>query len=515
MNQLRTILNWTDKNLLKWLLVGFVFVIPLFPKLPLQMINYTYIALRVDDVYMAVIGLVFAIQFFRRKVNIPAKILWLFLAFWLSVFISFIWGYYVQKTIIIDHLGLLHSLRRIEYMLIFLITLTQIKSRKDFEFFLKLLFASVFLFVMYGYGQKYLGWPAVQTMNPEYAKGYILVLDAWSRISSTFAGHYDLSGTLTLLLPPIIGFALTSKKKWYFLLFSLAVGTLVLSATRASYVGYLLATVSYLIYIKKFKVLAFVLLITIIFTPLSDNLTNRISRTFQSTKVSIDTETGDARVTRRLKPDDLPPGDFGASSQSEKSPEGLTITQLSSEEALAARLRIQDDVMKEALKDGKQYTADELNQTVDEILSRQVFVTKYLPDISISTRLQVSWPRAIVAFLKNPLLGSGPSSLGEATDGDYFRWLGEKGLLGTGLFLSILGFINLSIFKKARKMSKLNSYVFHGFVFGFMGAFINASTIDIFEASKFAYIFWFTAGLFYAGTQYFENPKVKTSKLKV
>jgi hypothetical protein len=36
------------------------------------------------------------------------------------------------------------------------------------------------------------------------------------------------------------------------------------------------------------------------------------------------------------------------------------------------------------------------------------------------------------------------------------------------------------------------------FVFGLFGLLINAMLIDIFEASKVAYIFWFTAGIFVA-----------------
>ena len=511
---LKNIFKILDNNLLRYLTIGFIFVIPLAPKLPLQMINYTYIALRIDDIYMAILAIVFGVQFLRKKVQLPKKITLLFIAFWSSVMISFIWGYYVQKTIIFDHLGFLHALRRIEYMFIFLVILTQVKSINDFKFFLKMLFISVFIFVLYGYGQKYLGWPAVQTMNPEYAKGYILILDPWSRISSTFAGHYDLSAALTLLLPIMIGFAVSYQQLRYILLFSLSIGTLVLSATRASYIGYILSISSYLLYIRKFNILIYAFIITAVATPLSDNLANRITRTFQPTKVSIDTETGDARVNRRLRPDDLPPGDFGANTiiPGEKS---LTLSDLSAEEQLAARLKIQDDIIEESIRDGKSYSADEINSAVDEMLQRQVFVTKYLPDISISTRLQVSWPRAIAAFMKNPFLGSGPSSLGEATDGDYFRWLGEKGLLGTGLFLSIFTVIAFTIFSRARQMEKRNSYIFHGFIFGFAGAFINASTIDIFEASKFAYIFWFTAGVFYAGSSLYKAKRISLKKLRI
>jgi hypothetical protein len=56
-------------------------------------------------------------------------------------------------------------------------------------------------------------------------------------------------------------------------------------------------------------------------------------------------------------------------------------------------------------------------------------------DISITTRLQAEWPNAIKAFKRNILLGSGFSTISVATDGDYFRMLGETGLLGTIAFL--------------------------------------------------------------------------------
>ena len=53
-------------------------------------------------------------------------------------------------------------------------------------------------------------------------------------------------------------------------------------------------------------------------------------------------------------------------------------------------------------------------------------------------RFNVEWPRAITAFSKNPLLGTGPGSITLATDNDYLRSLGESGLLGFITFAFIL-----------------------------------------------------------------------------
>ncbi len=516
MEKLKVSLQWLDKHLLKILVIGFIFIIPLYPKLPLRMINYTFVAIRLEDIYVALMGLAFLIQFFRKKVTVPWRMFWLFAVFWVALFASFIWGYYVQGTVIIDHLGFLHSIRRIEYMLIFFVAYTTIKTKKDFFLYMKLIFITLAIVSAYGYGQKFLGWPAVQTMNPEYAKGYLLVLDSWARVSSTFAGHYDLAAYLILLMPIVIGFYLHSGKKMYLALFLLTLGVLVLTASRASYIAYLGAITLYLVYVRRFKILLFVLIATAILTPLSDNLSNRLTRTFQQSKVFVDSETGETFVARQLQPDDLPPGDFGAKPNtipSINSGKGATV--LKPEEEQAARKQIREALIEEANQQGKQYSPEEINAAVDSIFLRQIPVTKYLPDISISTRLQVSWPRAFAAFMRNIWLGSGPSSLGEATDGDYLRWLGEMGLLGTTALLSIFATIAWYVFQAARHMNRKNSYLFHAFVAAFIGVFVNASYIDIFEASKLAYTFWLVAGIFYASVPLFLKRSIQTEKLKI
>src|SRR3990167_10675400 len=49
-------------------------------------------------------------------------------------------------------------------------------------------------------------------------------------------------------------------------------------------------------------------------------------------------------------------------------------------------------------------------------------------DRSFNIRLKAEWPRAIRAFLKNPVLGTGYSSVGLAVDNDYLRSLAESGI---------------------------------------------------------------------------------------
>lgn len=507
MKKLTKLLQWIDQHILKILVIGFIFIIPLYPKLPLQMINYTYVALRLEDLYVALVGLVFGIQFLRRKVTLPPKkFVWLFGIYWALVFASYLWGYSVQETIAVNHLGLLHSLRRVEYMLIFFVVFTTIKSKEDFFTYMKLVFSTLAIVSVYGIGQKFMGWPAVQTMNPEYAKGYILILDSWARISSTFAGHYDLSAYLLLLIPIILGFYMHSNKKIYLGVFLLALATLILAGSRASYLSYIGAVLLFLLYTRKWKLLLLVIIATAVLTPLSDNLTERLSRTFQETKIFVDPNTGEAIIPGESKPDELPRGNFGANVDKDKLSSKKNVEVDEKTEKLAKE-QIRKSIVTEAKKKGQQLTEEQIRALVEQTFGEQVAISKYLIDISLSTRFQVAWPRAVNAFLRNPLLGLGPSSLGEATDGDYFRWIGETGLLGTLAFLAIFFQIVKTIWSNLSKMVKENQYLFLGFLFGFLGLFVNASYIDVFEASKVAYTFWLLSGIFIAAVPLFTVKK--------
>ncbi len=118
-------------------------------------------------------------------------------------------------------------------------------------------------------------------------------------------------------------------------------------------------------------------------------------------------------------------------------------------------------------------------------------------DRSTAIRLKVEWPRAIKAFLKNPLLGTGYSSITLATDNDYLRALGEVGLLGFLAFVLIL--VKIGLKSKAVVFSKKpvvgEKAIFIGLVGGSLGFLANALFIDVFEASKVAITFWLLMGL--------------------
>ncbi len=132
-------------------------------------------------------------------------------------------------------------------------------------------------------------------------------------------------------------------------------------------------------------------------------------------------------------------------------------------------------------------------------------------DRSTSIRLNVEWPRAIRAFKKNPLLGTGYSSITLASDNDFLRLLGEVGLLGFLAFWLLFGRIFYSLAKilPASKYFKGVSLAFVGGTVGALpGVFLNAFFIDVFEASKFATIFWLLMGITVAMARKRINEKI-------
>ena len=500
MNKLFGFLKKVDDNLVKILLGGFIFLIPLWPKLPIKMINYTYIAIRFEDIYVAIMALVFIIQLIRKKVELNKSYLFIFITFWLAVFASTAYGIYIGKTIEFPHLGWLHALRRIEYMLPFFIASSVIKSKDQLINYLKLYLLVVLLVVLYGFGQKFVGFPAVQTMNPEYAKGYILSLTPEARISSTFAGHYDLASYLIFAIPIILTLYFSLKKKSFLLLFILALTTLIFTSSRISFFAYIVTTIVLLILLRKYVFTILVIGLTALLMYTSGDLFNRFLKTIQFKRIIVDQRTGAVFINQNITTKELPAGSFYVKVK-EESPLANAIVPTEGIATEVAKINTFKEMLieqkvNEATQSGKTLSANEVDKLIASLSANLKAVNTYVSDISFATRLQIEWPRALEAFKNNKLLGTGPSSITEATDNDFLRWLGETGLLGTTLFLTILFSFVIKVFTKIRKDVSDNQTIAYGFIFGLIALIINAVYIDVFEASKVAFTFWTMAGLY-------------------
>jgi hypothetical protein len=256
-----------------------------------------------------------------------------------------------------------------------------------------------------------------------------------------------------------------------------------------------MATVTlFLLLSKKWFTWILVMALTAVLLYATGDLSERLLQTIQIKQVFVNEQTGGQTIDQKINPKELPAGGFeipGLKAKGKK---------LSAKEQAALEQQIlllaQEQAIWEAQQQGGVLTQAELQKRTQQIASFINPENKILCDISCSTRLQIEWPRAIAAFSYNPFFGTGPSSITEATDNDYLRWLGELGLVGTLLFLAILFVIIKYVLMALKKISKGEKYLLWGFLFGLLALLISATYIDVFEASKVAYMFWAIAGLF-------------------
>lgn len=444
--------KWLD-DITKYLVATILLAVPLYPKFPLLRIPGTYVSIRLEDFLLAIAVLVLAAhilpkfsEFLKDKIN---KTIFIFL---LVGLVSLASALFVTKTVQ-PHLGVLHWLRRVEYFIPFFLGVIAIrKNKKNLGFFLKVLMVTILVAFFYGFGQRHLNWPIIVTQNEEYAKGVALRYVPGGHINATFAGHYDLATFLILLLPVYLPLLLLVKdiriKTVSFAVLLSGLWLLSFSGSRISAASYFVAASFSLIFVKKYKIIPIVMLISLLFFSLSANLTSRYQRLIDVGKEKIQ------EINNKLL--------FDQSS-------------------------------------GEVIAAEELESSS---LRRKTTVPTPTPvpvfeDRSTSIRFDVEWPRALRAFKKNPLLGTGYSSITLATDNDYLRLLGEIGILGFLAFFLIFIRIGKKIYDSlplTRRFKGVELAFMAGFVGALPGIFINAMFIDVFEASKFAIIFWLLAG---------------------
>jgi hypothetical protein len=389
-------------------------------------------------------------------------------------------------------------------MAVFFVASSVIISEKRFLQYLKIYFITLALIGLYGFGQKFIGLPSIQSMNPAYTDGRLLFLNAEDRINSLFGGHFDLAAYMTFSIPLVLGMFFYSKQKRYLLLFVLSLTILLYTAARSSFLAYLASTFPYLLLMRKFRIFAAVLVVTTVLLFVTGDMTKRFLQTFQVKTVFINEKTGAQQVDQKISVKNLPAG-----TKAFKVPFGKTVLPTPTTSQGQILVEAQRQIAEEARRKGIYLSPEQVEKQSRELAQFIKPKQMLLCDISCATRLEVEWPRAIVAFRSNPILGTGPSSITEATDNDILRWLGETGLVGTLLFITILFLIARYSFRLAR-IDKDKRHLFYGFIFGVIALLVNALYVDVFEASKMAYNFWIVAGLIVGYYAFYEKRKKKT-----
>jgi len=453
-------------NIFRPILAILLIFIPLYPKFPLFSVDNTYVSIRLDDIVIAISLFFLLINQFKHKFNlIKTPLANLMIIYFLALLITLLNAIFILKTDY-PNILLLHTLRKIQYMFLAFISIKAIDTKKDFKYPLIFMVISSIFVAIYGFGQKYFSFPIISTMNEEFSKGYLLTLSIWSRISSTFAGHYDLAAFLSVFLVVLAGSITQTKSKLsktllvfvWLILFYLLTQT----ASRVSIFALWGGLILCFILIKKYLLILPTSIIIIFSFFSSTELNQRLIAT-------INTISPQFKI---VKPTQVPPSPTTIPTII-PTPIGKTEPPVVTTPKPTIIRHIQEPYPQ---------------VDVDAGVSR-----------SGEIRFNVEWPRAITAFNKNPIIGTSPGSLGLATDNEFLRSLGETGLVG---FFSLM-IIPLFFFVKTFQSKNKLNYVFMASILTFLA---NAVFIDVFSASKTAYLFWLTMGIFYQNI--FINEKI-------
>lgn len=463
MSKLTTIME----SILFWAGMTLVIFIPLFMKFPLVRIGGSFVSVRTEDVLILLTYLVWAgylvlsgqiRDFLKDKLNQA------FLVFFLIGGISAFSGTLLTHTTT-SNISILHLARRIEILLFLPFFASIVKSKRRAYVLLGTFSVVVFLASLYALGQRYLSFPAVSTTNAELAQGVIYYIQPFGRIISTFAGHYDLAIFLVMALTIIssVIFYFMQKKNmlyvgWLGFLGILSGVVLVMTAARLSFVaafgGIILALI--LAGKKKFILLIFVLAALALAYP--SQLRDRFVSTFTVNILkSWQTYFNTSSTGSKLNIPTLPK--FGPVRQPKEASDETALT------------------------------------SPDIVPGEPVDITDLGVYRSFEIRIRAEWPRAIRAFIKNPLLGTGYSSVGLAVDNDILRSLGEVGVLGTFAFFLVIYETVKRIIIIYRSQSGFVKYLSGGVLAMIFAFIVNSLFIDVFEASKTGSIFWMILGI--------------------
>jgi hypothetical protein len=527
-------LQWLDNNILL-MLSGFLLAfIPLFPKIPFfSPIEQYIVRVRAEDVFVALAGVTWFIQLWRKKITLSTPLTWLIGAYISLSFLSLLAAMFIIGTIPIQPLhvakSLLHFFRYIEYFSLFFIVFSSIRTKKDVQVLLGILIATLMSIAIYGYGQKYWYWPVYSTMNREFSKGVRLYLTDHARVQSTFAGHYDLAAYLVIVLPIILALAYGATKRWAKIgltaLHFIGVWLLIVGAARTSFAAYgiSMSLVVLLFALRKkglwkkiswgvsqmtLNGLATLLLLSLFGADIYERFVQvldsypAISSAYHETNKRK--KEFFASVSTTLKLDQLAGHKAPPPPNSISTDEAVQVLVSSDERPVPYKpndvyVDVPDKVQVATVSaDGTtSYITVERPRTWSENSLRY--------GLSLGIRLDTLWPQAIKGFMRNPLLGSGYATLNkakvdeftiaESTDNNFLRTLGETGLLG---FLTFYGAVVTAIvlaWKHYKSTDPLLKTLVVGYVAGAIGLLLNAVYIDVFASSKVAFTFWSITGL--------------------
>ncbi|MBI5045179.1 MAG: hypothetical protein HZC02_04585 [Candidatus Levybacteria bacterium] len=486
------VVSYIKDNFLLLLTLFFLVFIPLYPKLPLFDIKHTWVYIRIEDLLVAIAWGVYFVSYFRKKVTLKTPLSLPIIVFWIIGALATLNGIlfiFPKLTGVFSSIAILSFFRRVEYLSLFFLAFSAIKNKNAINPIVITLSTTLFGVFAYGIGQRFLGFPAFLTMNEEFAKGIPLRLSALARIPSTFAGHYDLAAYLILLIP-IMGSMVFGYKKWYLKIIFLLLATgglilLLMTASRVSFAVYLISAAFLLVLQKQKKYIIPVFILSILLLKSFTGLSQRFSQTFTQVDLIVDSRTGKAiGVASEIGGNTITIED--KQSTGENLPTGSKYINLPSTKGQ----QFDSQIIYKKLKPGGE--GEEIITKAGKVIVKKAFAY----DVSFTTRFQGEWPRAIEAFKRNILFGSGYGSISLATDNSFLRMLGETGILGFFSFILIFIFMGIYLFRTVDDIDdKRIRALIYGVLAGSIGLGLNAILIDVYEASKVAFVLWTVIGV--------------------
>ncbi|MBI4096242.1 MAG: O-antigen ligase family protein [Candidatus Levybacteria bacterium] len=541
------IFKWIGNNLLFIFTVFLLAFIPLYPKIPLLDVQHTWVYIRLEDFAVVTALLTWIFLLLTKKISLKTPLTIPILLFWIAGGVTTLHGVLILfPTIanVFSNVAFLSFLRRLEYISLFFVAYSSIRYKKSITYAAISLAIILLLIVGYGFGQKYLGFPAFLTMNEEFAKGIPIRLSDLSRVPSTFAGQYDLAAYLVLIIPIVTSIAFGFKnlfmKIFLFVAAALGFALLFMTVSRVSFFALLLSMLILLILQKKKIIIFSLLALTAALFIFSPSLLQRFKSTLSEVNVLVNAKTGGAvgevrevpasyfkdKVIRRIMdtdtkalsatvsatlPFELIPStaplvvEANNSSTGESLPQGTSYVNL----PLSPIVKKVDAFFSQKLTTHAGVESEEISIVYGDYLIKRARAY----DLSFTTRFQGEWPNTFKAFMRNIFIGSGYGSVSLAVDNNYLRILGESGLLGLISFASI--FI-VAVIYAIKLLPKVDSVVTRSFIFGFLagsfGLTLNAFLIDVFEASKVAFSYWLLMGITIGTAHLHEKDKIDLLK---
>lgn len=553
---MKKIFNSIYDNILFVLTLFLLAFIPLYPKLPLLDIVNTWVYIRLEDLVVVLVLALWTTLLLRKKITLNTPLTMPIIIFWIIGGIATIHGVlliFPGLANVFPNVAFLSFLRRIEYLSLFFVAYIGIKDKRALLYVIAVLVLTLIFVIGYGIGQKYLGFPAYLTMNEEFAKGIPIQLSPLSRVPSTFGGHYDLAAYLVLVIPILTSLVFGFRN--YLLKLALLICAtsgfvlLFMTVSRVSFFVLLVSLVLVLFFQKRrlvFFSVPVLVLVLIIFFSLQPSLLGRFGSTIKEVDVLVDASSGEAIghvetvplkyfedkiiiqkfVRNKLELDAAISGKEEDSLFASPSaiipfsklalpPQVIVVkTNAPTGENLPQGTGYINLTLAPVAKRIGEFFYEKPKQKGAFILHGDFLVKRAAAyDLSFTTRFQGEWPRAIAAFKRNILFGSGYGSISLAVDNNYLRILGEVGSLGFASFFAI--FITAGIYIR-RVLPNVSSPVVRSFVLGFIagvvGLVLNAILIDVFEASKIAFLLWLLTGVVLGVLHFYQTKSINLFK---